>query len=132
MGDSASATIQTLFVIFSFIKFPPNNFLFLTESCLCPVPKIISMLVLFYSCDSMQKQRDNLLTAVYNWKTNYTSVAHGKRRFLLQHFHSSKFMLDANKFFYINYSSLIGVKKRKLINVVILSIHFSFYRLPKQ
>lgn len=79
------------------------------ESSLCPVSRIITTLVLFYSADNMQKQRDNSMTEVYKWKINYTGIAHGKRRFLLQQFHLSKFMFDANGFFLINYSSLIGV-----------------------
>jgi hypothetical protein len=65
--------------------------------------------VLFYSCNGVQQQRDNALSEIFEWNTEYNAIASSKRRLLLQHFHTAKFTFDGNGFFVVNYAALIGV-----------------------
>lgn len=85
-----------------------------TESVSCPWGKIVAIIFIFFSCNNVQKQRDNSMTEIFEWKTDYNSIANSKRRLFLQHLHNKKFTLDANGFFYINYSALIGVSRLEM------------------
>lgn len=107
------------------------NFNYFLESCSCPWGKIINIVVLFFSCNAIQAQRDNSLVEMLEWNPQFDSVINSKRLFLLQHIHSSKFVLDANGFFLINFGVLIGVREHEILRLKFFHL-FSSFRLLKQ
>ncbi|KAG5676836.1 hypothetical protein PVAND_006643 [Polypedilum vanderplanki] len=103
--DVISITIDIYWIYGGFRMENPN----FIQSCCCPWSKIVNITLLFYSCNYIQKHRDNTLIEIFEWKTNFDNALNSKRRLLLQNLHTSKFFLNANGFFYIDYSTLIGI-----------------------
>ncbi|KAL7044175.1 hypothetical protein ACKWTF_001814 [Chironomus riparius] len=114
-GDVIYIIVDSYWIYGGFIFGNNPNF---AQSCSCPWGKIVSIIVLFYSCNEIQIQRDNSLAEIFEWKSEFDSVTHSKRRFFLQHIHCSKFLFDANGFFYINYGVLIGMAEAITIYMV--------------
>lgn len=76
---------------------------------MCPIGKIVTMLVVFASCGELQAEKAKTPGFIHLLRFDSIRFMNSKRRYLLQKLHTISYQFDGDRFFYINYQTLIAV-----------------------
>ena len=99
-----------------------NRILNIAESSLCPHGKVVAILMVFASCGSLEAEKSKSVGFIHLLTSESPTFVHSKRRYLLQKLHTLHYQFDGDRFFYVNYGTLIGVS---LTNLRIFNTMFS-------
>lgn len=97
-----------------------------SESSLCPIGKVVTILMVFGTCGELQAEKSKSIGYLHILNSNSMAIVHSKRRYLLQKLHTLPYQFDGNRFFYVNNETLIGVRSSHLILKTFLMVLFLF------
>lgn len=85
--------------------------IFLLESSLTPCGKTIALILVFAAGGSVKAEKEKSSTHIFQLYSSSQLAVNSKRRFLLQKLHTIQYQFNGNGFFFINYGTLVGVRR---------------------